>query len=394
MTRITNEISVIDSEIAAAEEELRNAEAALNGSAELIQKVEEAQAALEEAKAVQKDASDEDQAAAAAHAIATQARSDAQNERDTIFAQCGTLETARNEAEAEVAPAQSAYDTEFEQFKNNGGDVDAVSKAVEALDNAKQDLSIATNDVTTAEASVNQAQQEIAAKEATRDYINSLNWSSVVENPVTEPEYVYLNDHANKIRDLEIPVAEAADRMKAAEIEKNSKKLSYDHAVKEYDKAAADAKAAQDVYNKLAGITTPEKPDNGSNNGNANNGNGNNAGTNNGGTKNPSTQKPSTKPATTPAKDNGKASVKTADMKKAEEAGEAVEEADEKAVQEEVTIASQTLTQAPEKKAATFFGIDPLIAGIVGGAILVAAAAAIAAAVIRHRRANAAGEER
>lgn len=212
-----------------------------------------------------------------------------------------------------------------------------------------------------------EAGTQLRYAEAGLERAKALNIEDVINEPFGEGhEFFALNEFANNLaaaREQEKPLAENHE---AARMNLENARNSFATASAELDRTTAEAAAAQKVYDDLL------------------------AQQNNGGSKDPDVytpgKKPAAKPATKPAASNGKATVRTADDKTSAKDEAVAEQSDEATADEEMVTVSQSTTTAPAKKPATFFGIDPLIAGIVGAAILVAAVAAIAAAVIRHRR--------
>lgn len=213
-----------------------------------------------------------------------------------------------------------------------------------------------------------EAGQQLQYAEAGLERAKALNIEDVINEPFGEGhEFFALNEFANNLaaaREQEKPLAENHE---AARMNLENARNSFATASAELDRTTAEAAAAQKVYDDLLA-----QRDN-------NNGN-------NGGSKDPDVYTPGKKPATKPAASNGKATVRTADDKTPAKDEAVAEQSDEQTAEEAVVTVSQEQRTPVQPKAWTFFGIDPLIVGIVGAAILVAAAAAIAAAVIRHRR--------
>lgn len=213
-----------------------------------------------------------------------------------------------------------------------------------------------------------EAGQQLQYAEAGLERAKALNIEDVINEPFGEGhEFFALNEFANNLaaaREQEKPLAENHE---AARMNLENARNSFATASAELDRTTAEAAAAQKVYDDLLA-----QQDN-------NNGN-------NGGSKDPDVYTPGKKPATKPAASNGKATVRTADDKTPAKDEAVAEQSDEQTAEEAVVTVSQEQRTPVQPKAWTFFGIDPLIVGIVGAAILVAAAAAIAAAVIRHRR--------
>lgn len=213
-----------------------------------------------------------------------------------------------------------------------------------------------------------EAGQQLQYAEAGLERAKALNIEDVINEPFGEGhEFFALNEFANNLaaaREQEKPLAENHE---AARMNLENARNSFATASAELDRTTAEAAAAQKVYDDLLA-----QQDN-------NNGN-------NGGSKDPDVYTPGKKPATKPAASNGKATVRTADNKTPAKDEAVAEQSDEQTAEEAVVTVSQEQRTPVQPKAWTFFGIDPLIVGIVGAAILVAAAAAIAAAVIRHRR--------
>lgn len=217
-----------------------------------------------------------------------------------------------------------------------------------------------------------EAGTQLRYAEAGLERAKALDIEDIINNPKEEgTEFFALNEFANKLaaaREQEKPFAENHE---AARVNLENARNSFATASAELDRTTAEAAAAQKVYDDLLA-----QQDN-------NNGN-------NGGSKDPDvytpSKKPAAKPATKPAASNGKATVRTADDKTPAKDEAVAEQSDEQTAEEAVVTVSQEQRTPVQPKAWTFFGIDPLIVGIVGAAILVAAAAAIAAAVIRHRR--------
>ena len=208
-----------------------------------------------------------------------------------------------------------------------------------------------------------EAGQQLQYAEAGLERAKALNIEDVINEPFGEGhEFFALNEFANNLaaaREQEKPLAENHE---AARMNLENARNSFATASAELDRTTAEAAAAQKVYDDLL------------------------AQQNNGGSKNPDVYTPGKKPATKPAASNGKATVRTADDKTPAKDEAVAEQSDEQTAEEAVVTVSQEQRTPVQPKAWTFFGIDPLIVGIVGAAILVAAAAAIAAAVIRHRR--------
>lgn len=213
-----------------------------------------------------------------------------------------------------------------------------------------------------------EAGQQLQYAEAGLERAKALNIEDVINEPFGEGhEFFALNEFANNLaaaREQEKPLAENHE---AARMNLENARNSFATASAELDRTTAEAAAAQKVYDDLLA-----QQDN-------NNGN-------NGGSKDPDVYTPGKKPTTKPAASNGKATVRTADDKTPAKDEAVAEQSDEQTAEEAVVTVSQEQRTPVQPKAWTFFGIDPLIVGIVGAAILVAAAAAIAAAVIRHRR--------
>lgn len=213
-----------------------------------------------------------------------------------------------------------------------------------------------------------EAGQQLQYAEAGLERAKALNIEDVINEPFGEGhEFFALNEFANNLaaaREQEKPFAENHE---AARVNLENARNSFATASAELDRTTAEAAAAQKVYDDLLA-----QQDN-------NNGN-------NGGSKDPDVYTPGKKPATKPAASNGKATVRTADDKTPAKDEAVAEQSDEQTAEEAVVTVSQEQRTPAQPKAWTLFGIDPLIVGIVGAAILVAAAAAIAAAVIRHRR--------
>lgn len=213
-----------------------------------------------------------------------------------------------------------------------------------------------------------EAGQQLQYAEAGLERAKALNIEDVINEPFGEGhEFFALNEFANNLaaaREQEKPLAENHE---AARMNLENARNSFATASAELDRTTAEAAAAQKVYDDLLA-----QQDN-------NNGN-------NGGSKDPDVYTPGKKPATKPAASNSKATVRTADDKTPAKDEAVAEQSDEQTAEEAVVTVSQEQRTPVQPKAWTFFGIDPLIVGIVGAAILVAAAAAIAAAVIRHRR--------
>lgn len=217
-----------------------------------------------------------------------------------------------------------------------------------------------------------EAGQQLQYAEAGLERAKELNIEDVINEPFGEGhEFFALNEFANNLaaaREQEKPLAENHE---AARMNLENARNSFATASAELDRTTAEAAAAQKVYDDLLAQQD-----------------------NNGGSKDPDvytpSKKPAAKPATKPAASNGKATVRTADDKTPAKDEAVAEQSDEQTAEEAVVTVSQEQRTPAQPKAWTFFGIDPLIVGIVGAAILVAAAAAIAAAVIRHRRSTAA----
>lgn len=209
-----------------------------------------------------------------------------------------------------------------------------------------------------------EAGQQLQYAEAGLERAKALNIEDVINEPFGEGhEFFALNEFANNLaaaREQEKPLAENHE---AARMNLENARNSFATASAELDRTTAEAAAAQKVYDDLLAQQD-----------------------NNGGSKDPDVYTPGKKPATKPAASNSKATVRTADDKTPAKDEAVAEQSDEQTAEEAVVTVSQEQRTPVQPKAWTFFGIDPLIVGIVGAAILVAAAAAIAAAVIRHRR--------
>lgn len=209
-----------------------------------------------------------------------------------------------------------------------------------------------------------EAGQQLQYAEAGLERAKALNIEDVINEPFGEGhEFFALNEFANNLaaaREQEKPFAENHE---AARVNLENARNSFATASAELDRTTAEAAAAQKVYDDLLAQQD-----------------------NNGGSKDPDVYTPGKKPTAKPATSNGKATVRTADDKTPAKDEAAAEQSDEQTAEEAVVTVSQEQRTPAQPKAWTLFGIDPLIVGIVGAAILVAAAAAIAAAVIRHRR--------
>ncbi len=209
-----------------------------------------------------------------------------------------------------------------------------------------------------------EAGQQLQYAEAGLERAKALNIEDVINEPFGEGhEFFALNEFANNLaaaREQEKPLAENHE---AARMNLENARNSFATASAELDRTTAEAAAAQKVYDDLLAQQD-----------------------NNGGSKDPDVYTPGKKPTAKPATSNGKATVRTADDKTPAKDEAIAEQSDEQTAEEAVVTVSQEQRTPAQPKAWTLFGIDPLIVGIVGAAILVAAAAAIAAAVIRHRR--------
>lgn len=209
-----------------------------------------------------------------------------------------------------------------------------------------------------------EAGQQLQYAEAGLERAKALNIEDVINEPFGEGhEFFALNEFANNLaaaREQEKPFAENHE---AARVNLENARNSFATASAELDRTTAEAAAAQKVYDDLLAQQD-----------------------NNGGSKDPDVYTPGKKPTAKPATSNGKATVRTADDKTPAKDEAVAEQSDEQTAEEAVVTVSQEQRTPAQPKAWTLFGIDPLIVGIVGAAILVAAAAAIAAAVIRHRR--------
>lgn len=209
-----------------------------------------------------------------------------------------------------------------------------------------------------------EAGQQLQYAEAGLERAKALNIEDVINTPYPENhEFFALNEYANNLaaaREQEKPFAENHE---AARVNLENARNSFATASAELDRTTAEAAAAQKVYDDLLAQQD-----------------------NNGGSKDPDVYTPGKKPTAKPATSNGKAIVRTADDKTPAKDEAVAEQSDEQTAEEAVVTVSQEQRTPAQPKAWTLFGIDPLIVGIVGAAILVAAAAAIAAAVIRHRR--------
>lgn len=209
-----------------------------------------------------------------------------------------------------------------------------------------------------------EAGQQLQYAEAGLERAKALNIEDVINEPFGEGhEFFALNEFANNLaaaREQEKPFAENHE---AARVNLENARNSFATASAELDRTTAEAAAAQKVYDDLLAQQN-----------------------NNGGSKDPDVYTPGKKPTAKPATSNGKATVRTADDKTPAKDEAVAEQSDEQTAEEAVVTVSQEQRTPAQPKAWTLFGIDPLIVGIVGAAILVAAAAAIAAAVIRHRR--------
>lgn len=209
-----------------------------------------------------------------------------------------------------------------------------------------------------------EAGQQLQYAEAGLERAKALNIEDVINTPYPENhEFFALNEFANNLaaaREQEKPFAENHE---AARVNLENARNSFATASAELDRTTAEAAAAQKVYDDLLAQQD-----------------------NNGGSKDPDVYTPGKKPTAKPATSNGKATVRTADDKTPAKDEAVAEQSDEQTAEKAVVTVSQEQRTPAQPKAWTLFGIDPLIVGIVGAAILVAAAAAIAAAVIRHRR--------
>lgn len=209
-----------------------------------------------------------------------------------------------------------------------------------------------------------EAGTQLRYAEAGLERAKALNIEDVINTPYPENhEFFALNEFANNLaaaREQEKPFAENHE---AARVNLENARNSFATASAELDRTTAEAAAAQKVYDDLLAQQD-----------------------NNGGSKDPDVYTPGKKPTAKPATSNGKATVRTADDKTPAKDEAVAEQSDEQTAEEAVVTVSQEQRTPAQPKAWTLFGIDPLIVGIVGAAILVAAAAAIAAAVIRHRR--------
>ena len=209
-----------------------------------------------------------------------------------------------------------------------------------------------------------EAGQQLQYAEAGLERAKALNIEDVINEPFGEGhEFFALNEFANNLaaaREQEKPFAENHE---AARVNLENARNSFATASAELDRTTAEAAAAQKVYDDLLAQQD-----------------------NNGGSKDPDVYTPGKKPTAKPATSNGKATVRTADDKTPAKDEAVAEQSDEQTAEEAVVTVSQEQRTPAQPKAWTLFGIDPLIVGIVGAAILAAAAAAIAAAVIRHRR--------
>lgn len=209
-----------------------------------------------------------------------------------------------------------------------------------------------------------EAGQQLQYAEAGLERAKALNIEDVINEPFGEGhEFFALNEFANNLaaaREQEKPFAENHE---AARVNLENARNSFATASAELDRTTAEAAAAQKVYDDLLAQQD-----------------------NNGGSKDPDVYTPGKKPTAKPATSNDKATVRTADDKTPAKDEAVAEQSDEQTAEEAVVTVSQEQRTPAQPKAWTLFGIDPLIVGIVGAAILVAAAAAIAAAVIRHRR--------
>lgn len=285
-------------------------------------------------------------------------------------------------ANAAKKAASDAYDRALADLRDDmfpGSSANAVVRNIKALKNKADALdkeviryqaAIPGLGVKIEEANTifSEAGQQLQYAEAGLERAKALNIEDVINEPFGEGhEFFALNEFANNLaaaREQEKPLAENHE---AARMNLENARNSFATASAELDRTTAEAAAAQKVYDDLLA-----QQDN-------NNGN-------NGGSKDPDVYTPGKKPATKPAASNGKATVRTADDKTPAKDEAVAEQSDEQTAEEAVVTVSQEQRTPVQPKAWTFFGIDPLIVGIVGAAILVAAAAAIAAAVIRHRR--------
>lgn len=238
---------------------------------------------------------------------------------------------------------------------------DALDKEVIRYQAAIPGLGVKIEEVNTI---FSEAGQQLQYAEAGLERAKALNIEDVINEPFGEGhEFFALNEFANNLaaaREQEKPLAENHE---AARMNLENARNSFATASAELDRTTAEAAAAQKVYDDLLAQQD-----------------------NNGGSKDPDVYTPGKKPATKPAASNSKATVRTADDKTPAKDEAVAEQSDEQTAEEAVVTVSQEQRTPVQPKAWTFFGIDPLIVGIVGAAILVAAAAAIAAAVIRHRR--------
>lgn len=333
----------------------------------LVEEVERCQAAYDEA--------------VAAEAAAIQAITDAENEvvdcenswRSLDAAAKQALETANNYRTNELATATNNAEAAQIAYENAGGNDHDLMLLKAKYDRANDTLNSMTVDYPNYQKAIDEARRAWNDASLQENYAKTkleraleLELEALVATPIEEsdyPEFFALNEYAAKVqeqRDLIAPVTEERENAKAQMDEAQN---NFNIRTAEYNAASDAADEAQRVYDELLKQQ----------NGGASDSNDQNKG----GSSN------TTKPAASPK--NGGASdanMTTADDKSANDDKKAE---DEEKAEKPMQTASKTFTAA-DQKPATFFGLDPMIVGIVAGAIVIAAAAAIITAVVRHRR--------
>lgn len=300
--------------------------------------------------------------------------------------------------EGEGYRAKQAYQEAQTNYNNAGGNrpeiveykrnmdtcynkMNAQKTTVSVAERASEDAKQIWIDATTREDMATLKLERVTAAAALKDQQSIEAALDALLSLTDYEEFAAMNEHVERINAHQNTISELAVPRDAAKVELDQAQASFDAANNNYSAAEAAAAEAQRVYDEWLNKQNGTSTDDGSNN-------------NQGGdtsTNRPSENKPATKPANTSSNKNtsSKASMKTADKKTADSADvKTADKATDGEDEEEVVEVAQPTTTTIAKKPATLFGIDPLIAGIVGGAIVIAAAAAIIAAVVRRRNKN------
>ena len=144
--------------------------------------------------------------------------------------------------------------------------MDNITSAETSLTAAKARLTSSKDALEAAKKALEEADFDVASKDydlaSAKEKLEraiGLSYEEAYETGVTDPDFEYLNDYIDKVKDAETGVSDAQADLDMAQDSLASSQAAYREATAEYAAALADVAAAQETYNSylaLSGVGT------------------------------------------------------------------------------------------------------------------------------------------